>query len=233
MTIESIARGRERPGRIVLWLDDENAWRDRPESLRRLEKRGLEIRLTENFGPHTKYYPALDDLSIDDLLVTADDDMLYPVSWLRGLVRANRSEPQLIHCHRAHLVTFDEPGSLTPYEEWDECWTRKGSIAVFATGVSGVIYPRTMIDLLRAGERRFLTSAPKADDVYLHSVAASNGIRVKQTKTAPEHYAMLPDSQGQGLYHDNVKAAGNDDQIRASYSPDLLLKIKRARGEIG
>jgi hypothetical protein len=233
LTIESIARGRERPGRIVLWLDDESAWENRPAALRRLEKRGLEIRLTDNLGPHTKYYPALGDLAPDALLVTADDDMFYPVSWLQGLVRAHRRDPELIHCHRAHLVTFDAPGSLRPYEKWDECWTSESSIAVFATGVSGVIYPRAMIDLLQAGGTGFLGSAPKADDVYLHSVAASNGIRVKQIKTAPEHYAMLPDSQDQGLYHDNVKASGNDAQITASYSTDLLHEIEKARSYIG
>ena len=53
----------------------------RPESLRRLERRGLEVRLTQNYGPHTKYYPSLADAIADGLpLVTADDDILYPAA---------------------------------------------------------------------------------------------------------------------------------------------------------
>ena len=229
LTIESIVSGTAKPGRLVLWLDDETAWRDRPADLRRLEERGVEVKLTTNYGPHTKYYPALDDLTPDQVLVTADDDMLYPRSWLKELLTAHRQEPHLVHCHRAHLVTFTSSDDLKPYEHWDECWTRRSSIANFATGVSGVIYPMAMVDLLRAGGTRFLSTAPKADDVYLHAVAASHGIGVRQVRRAPEHYAMLPESQAQGLYHENVKASGNDSQIMASYSPDLLDRLRKAR----
>src|SRR5574342_24675 len=60
LTLESIGRGKTRPRRLVLWLDDPNRFSSLPDSLRRLEKRGLEIRLCENFGPHTKYYPYLE-----------------------------------------------------------------------------------------------------------------------------------------------------------------------------
>ena len=232
LTIESIIRGTARPGRLVLWLDDETAWRDRPDALRRLEARGVEVKLARNYGPHTKYYPALDELTSDQVLVTADDDMLYPQSWLKELVMAHHREPHLVHCHRAHLVTFKGSGDLEPYEHWDECWSRRSSIANFATGVSGVAYPTIMVDLLRAGGTRFLSTAPRADDVYLHAMAASHGIRVRQIRKAPQHYAMLPESQAQGLYHENVKAAGNDSQIVASYSPDLLVHVRKARGSI-
>jgi hypothetical protein len=229
LTIETIARGTAKPGRLVLWLDDEAAWRDRPDALRRLEARGVEVKLTRNLGPHTKYYPALAELAPDEVLVTADDDMIYPRSWLRELLAAHDRQPDLVHCHRAHVVTFAGDDSLAPYERWDECWTRESSIANFATGVSGVIYPKRMIELLRVGGTEFLSTAPKADDVYLHAVAASNGVRVRQIRRSPEHYAMLPESQGQGLYHDNVKGAGNDGQISASYPDDLLHELRSAR----
>jgi hypothetical protein len=229
LTIETIVGGNAKPGRLVLWLDDEAAWRDRPIALRRLEARGVEVRLTTNYGPHTKYYPALDELTPDQILVTADDDMLYPRSWLSELLRAHREEPDLVHCHRAHLVTFSGPDSLLPYDRWDECWTRHSSIANFATGVSGVVYPTRMVELLRAGGTTFLSTAPRADDVYLHAVAASHGIRVRQVRRSPEHYAMLPESQGQGLYHDNVKGTGNDSQIRATYGDRLLCELREAR----
>ncbi len=57
--IESIAAGTARPRRLVLWLDDPTRFAARPAALRRLERRGLEVRLTENLGPHTKYFPSL------------------------------------------------------------------------------------------------------------------------------------------------------------------------------
>ena len=81
--IESIAAGRTRPQRLILWLDDPLQYDHRPAALRRLEARGLEIRLTENWGSHKKYFPALSIALGDDLAIaTADDDTLYPRSWL-------------------------------------------------------------------------------------------------------------------------------------------------------
>ena len=48
LTVESIASGSVRPGRLVLWLDDAARFASLPASLRRLVRRGLEVRLTED-----------------------------------------------------------------------------------------------------------------------------------------------------------------------------------------
>ena len=58
-TIESIANGSQLPSRLTLWVEKE--WLDKglPDSLQRLQKRGLEIKETENLGPHKKYFPEI------------------------------------------------------------------------------------------------------------------------------------------------------------------------------
>ena len=56
-TIESIGRGSVKPIRIILWLDEHDILNCLPSSLERLKKRGLEVLISKNYGPHTKYYP--------------------------------------------------------------------------------------------------------------------------------------------------------------------------------
>lgn len=227
-TLETIARGRVRPARIILWLDDADRFENLPASLRRLEARGLEVKLTENLGPHTKYFPALTEVGPGMSLVTADDDILYPRTWLDDLLKAARTYPALVNCHRAKVVRTTEHGVL-PYREWDECWGHGEHAAVFATGVSGVIYPQAMVDALRERGLAFRAKSPRADDVWLHAVAVEEGIYVRQVGVASVHYAVTPATQHLGLMHQNVHQSENDNQILATYTPEMIAEITEAR----
>ena len=89
LAIESIARGDTKPSRLILWLDDAALFANLPRPLLRLEHRGLEIRLCKNYGPHKKYYPYVESQKAFPYpLATADDDVIYPRSWLAGLLDA-------------------------------------------------------------------------------------------------------------------------------------------------
>ena len=91
LTIESIGRGELRPSRIILWLDEAATFSNLPPALRRLQKRGLEVKLCKNYGPHTKYYPYVEsEKAMTQPMVTADDDILYLPFWLKKLVEAFR-----------------------------------------------------------------------------------------------------------------------------------------------
>ena len=76
-TIETIGAGTVKPRRLILWLDDRDAYLDPPATLKRLQARGLEIRHCRDYGPHKKYFPYLNEILPDEparTLVTADDD---------------------------------------------------------------------------------------------------------------------------------------------------------------
>lgn len=55
--IESIARGPLRPRRMILWVSDDGFDVAAYPMLARLEKRGLEILRSADFGPHKKSHP--------------------------------------------------------------------------------------------------------------------------------------------------------------------------------
>lgn len=230
LTIESIGRGEVLPSRIVLWLDDEAMFRNPPVAIRRLQKRGLEVKLCRNYGPHEKYYPYVASQEVFRLpLVTADDDVLYPRSWLKGLIEAFRVHKDCVNCYRARVIEMDENG-LSPYTRWKMCATTEQSFRHFATGVSGVIYPPRFLSALKRAGWGFEKCCPKADDLWLHVQALRAGYEVRQVGQRALHFYMIPGTQGMALARQNFPdGGGNDKQARATYTEsDIeLLQVEQ------
>lgn len=219
VAIESIARGSSRPERLILWLDDPTAFASLPEALQRLQRRGLEVRLTENLGPHTKYFPYVHMMASHELpMVTADDDIIYPRRWLRELHAAHVLHPEDVNCFWASEIKVDRD-QLAGYLSWPNCRDTQASFAHFALGVSGVIYPPAMLTELARRGTAFRASSPSADDVWLHWVALRSGVRVRQLGPVPRHFPIIPGSQETALMQtNNIAGAGNDAWIRGLYT---------------
>jgi hypothetical protein len=229
--VESIAAGRARPRRLILWLDDAARYQTRPAALRRLEARGLEILLTTDWGPHKKYFPALPIASAASLpLVTADDDILYPRFWLSRLWAAAQRAPDIIHCYRAHVVLTDGD-RIAPYAAWLRRRDTLASVANFATSGSGVYYPSAMVQALLSRGTGFTERAPRADDIWLNWVALRSGIPIRQLATMPRDFRSLPGTQLQALVQENVAGGGNDRLIASLYDSDDVETLSRALTE--
>jgi hypothetical protein len=222
--IESIALGHRKPSRMVLWLDDD-AYADRPQTLRRLESRGLEIYPSENLGPHKKYYPYIDRTRAFQIpLVTADDDVLYPRDWLQQLIEAHAADPSAIHCHRAHRIGV-RGGRLLPYLTWDPCTSTSPSHLNFVTGVSGVIYPPRFLEHLKRQGKAFAQCCPASDDIWLTVNALRAGFKVAQLKDTAVHFETIPGSQVQTLSASNVEGGGNQRQLLQTFCDSDLSML--------
>lgn len=228
LTLESIARGQVRPSRIILWLDDQRAYDSRPEGLRRLERRGVEVKMSENLGPHTKYFPYVrSEPDLDRPLVTADDDILYPRRWLRTLLEAHRARPTEVHCYRASRVIVAD-GKIQPYASWPWCKDTTASVTHFATGVSGVIYPPHLQRDLAERGTAFTEVCPAADDIWLHWVALRSGTPISQVGRTPVHFPVIRGTQDTGLVVSNVHGGGNDTWVQALYEPSDVAALQAA-----
>ncbi len=228
LTIESIAAGQVRPRRLILWVDDESTATDPPEELRRLRDRGLEVRATRDLGPYKKFYPTLALREPGESLVTADDDVLYPDWWLKRLVAAHRTAPDAVHCYRAREFTF-EGAAMTSYSTWPLCYSTRPGLHHFPTGVSGVLYPPHVLDALTAAGEAFLKTAPRSDDVWLHFTSVSSGASIHQLSRLPRHFPEIPGSQKVSLFATNLRQGGNDPQLQATYTPEVLELIRQSR----
>lgn len=227
LAIESIARGSVLPTRIILWIDDRALLAKPPRALRRLERRGLELRAASDDGPHKKYLPYA--ISIDEHempLVTADDDTIYPAWWLEGLWCGWSNAPDNVHCHRARRLVFEEDGSLAPYLSWPNATSTTPRAGNLAVGGGGVIYPPSMLDELGRRGRSWSRELDRVDDIYLHTVALALGIRVAQLASAAQDFPVLLSSQSMGLWHHNIGGGNNDRAISLAYSADQLTLLR-------
>lgn len=217
-TIQSIVAGKFRPKRLILWLDGEpNPGAITPQ-LMRLQRRGLEIKYVEDFGPHKKYYPYVREFAEDGIpLVTADDDVIYSKDWLAGLLAAHIAAPTVINCYVARKVVLQNK-KFSPYLQWEYVHLCEPSFKNFAIGFAGIIYPAKFLLDLRAAGTGFIEKCPRADDIWLHSLAIRNGYKIAQIAENPDHPESVPSTQDVALANTNQLGGGNDAQIRTSYS---------------
>jgi hypothetical protein len=224
--LESIAAGSSKPSRVILWLTDEESCFNPPETLQRLKLRGLEIRHSEELGPHTKYYAYIDsDSDLAAPLVTADDDTLYPRDWMKLLIEAYETDASAIHCFRAHRIRMSD-GRFTPYKDWLPCEGRQPSHLNFITGVSGAIYPPGYLKFLKQQGKAFTQSCPYGDDIWLSVNALRGGFKVAQVGDKQRLFPTIPGSQKRRLYDINVVSGLNQAQLRMTYSEADLLALR-------
>lgn len=227
LAIESIARGSVLPRRLTLWLDTEP--RRLPWRLRRLQRRGLEVLFTESgLGVHTKYWPYLTTQVITGPLVTGDDDIVYPPTWLEVLREQHRIAPGCVISYRSHLIEMTSPDVFAPYTSWPPCDSAEPSYAHFATSVSGQLIPPTLQVAIRDDGPGFLELSPTADDIWLHRAAVLHGFPTKQITAGHQHWWFIPGSQTTGLNAVNVFDGGNDRQMAAAHTSETRSRIWQA-----
>jgi hypothetical protein len=221
LAIESIARGGMLPAALTLWVDPgAGDCALRIPRLRRQVERGLRIReSSQALGPHTKYFPHLSRDGARRLLVTADDDVLYPRNWLSDLWKAHQATPDNVVCHRAHRFSVRE-GRVLPYRHWPPVDDIRPHPTVFPTGVNGVLYPEMVQGAILDAGLEFLRYAPTADDVWLHFVTISRGFSARQVANENRLFPAVPLSQRSSLVLDNLGRSGNDAQIDALYGAE-------------
>jgi len=223
LAIESIARGEARPSRLILWIDEIDLFKNLPATIRRLQKRGLEVRLCENYGPHKKYYPYVESQDSFDLpLVTADDDILYPRYWLRKLVDANRKYPGTVNCYFAGTIEFDKRSGRMDVK-WISCHSTDPSSLYHPLGGAGVIYPPPYLMALKRAGTAFMSCCPTQDDVWHHVMALRAGLKVRQIVPLPPYFSFqsIPGTLGTAL-----KGGGEDWQVAATYTESDIRLLR-------
>jgi DNA-binding transcriptional LysR family regulator len=89
-TIQSLLAQRPAPDLVVLYLaESQFPGKKLPPALTRLakESNNFEIRWTQDTRSYKKLIPALRDFP-DDIIITADDDVIYPTDWFARLIAA-------------------------------------------------------------------------------------------------------------------------------------------------
>ena len=167
------------------------------------------MRFVQNSGPYRKILPWLADHSGSDrLVVTADDDTIYPQGWLAALLGAWR--PGHVVAHSAHPMVVRN-GRLAPYGQWFKAPLVSPAMHVLPIGKDGVLYrasdfPPDVLDLGAA-----LKIAPTGDDLWLRWHLARMGVSVVTVGQG-----KLPEvGGGPSLWGSFNRGGGNDATIAA------------------
>lgn len=174
--------------------DEGVPYKNLPGFIRKKEKKGdLRIVYTENIGPYTKLiFPLKENYSRDCVIVTADDDAVYPYDWLEALYSGYASTPQKIAAHRCRMMWF-QGWDLAPYKKWPLVSPENQGrlraefqtairdpfrdLFIFPTGMGGVLYsPRFFSELVF--DKIFLKLSPFNDDIWFKFMTLINGVQV-------------------------------------------------------
>lgn len=220
LTIESLLRQTVKPNKIILWLDQSkySTYESIPVALHRQEERGLEIKLCEDVRSYTKLVPALLAYP-NDVIISADDDIIYPIDFVERLYRAYQKDSSKIYFYRGHYILFNEDGTPRSYLEWVAKGAKGCDIYNFPTGVSGIIYPPHCYHEDMTNKDLFLKLCPHADDVWFKAMTMLKGTLCEQIPTPHFDSLFIPldIDEASSLQNINVVNGGNDKQIKAVF----------------
>lgn len=217
MTAYTLLNQTVRPDHLILWLADSQfrSLEDLPYSLKRLKKYGLEIELCEDLKSHKKYYYALEKYP-NAILVTADDDIFYPPTWLEGLLEKHNRNPEAVCCNWAHRITLTD-GRINSYEDWEKCIENgadEASDYIVQIGYAGVLYPPGALDCRVLDKEKIIKLCLSADDLWLKAMTYMNGTKVICVNNCPTKLFGILSMQKSALYKVNVGQNLNDVAIR-------------------
>lgn len=218
LAIESLLHQTLKPNKIILWLDknkyiDENSI---PLALRQQTKRGLEIKLCNDVKSHTKLVPALINFP-EAIIITTDDDIIYPFDFVERLVRAYQKDQSKIYYYRGHQITLDDKNKCTPgkYINWVKKGGKGTSILNVPTGVLGILYPPHSLHPDVTKSEKFLRLCPTADDIWFKVMSLLNGVICEEIPTVhrENQFITLDIDETTSLQSQNVTGKKNDVQI--------------------
>ena len=234
--IESILNQTVRLDKIILYLADEQfPEHNLPGNIIELMRKRPEFEV--RWWPHDiksykKLVPALIEFP-DDLIVTFDDDILYPADIVERLIKKHREYPDAICGCRVKLVTMKN-GKIGPYREWHRYRTMRllltggyPKLRNMATTGGGTLFPPHSLHPEVIRDDIFMKLCPTTDDLWFWAMAVLNN-----TRTVPAgkyiKINMIQETQAEALANDNLRGKNlndsNTEKILKSY-PTIEFNI--------
>lgn len=212
-TISTLLNQTMKPKKVILWLAREQfPGQQLPENVLRLTKRGLEICYCDDLKSHKKYFETMKQYP-ENIIVTADDDILYPENHLEKLWKAHLEFPHEVICQWSHRITFDGQETFLPYNDWPDNGKEAPSFATLAVGCNGILYPQGALSKEAFCEDKLQEYALMADDLWLKCMEILAGVKtVNCNRTILVYYNVLS-TRKSGLWVNNTGQQKNNDKV--------------------
>lgn len=227
ITLDSIFSQSIRPYKVILWLsEDEFNIETIPIELKiRLSQyKNFDIGFCEDLKPHKKYYETMLRYGNHNI-ITADDDVFYPVDWLETLLELHKDYPYAIVCNNAHKMTILN-GAINCYEKWQFLTKETGpSLLLCPVGVGGVLYPPGTLHHDLYNKDLIKSTCLYADDLWLKTMGLLNRTKVVNSNKYSYTFLSIDGSKETALSNNNVIGGGNNLQLHN------IMKIYKSKIE--
>ncbi|MBR6186202.1 MAG: glycosyltransferase family 2 protein [Clostridia bacterium] len=214
LCIKSLVNQKMKADRIILWLGSDTGREDMEKLESKYSSYGVEIQKDpeNNFYSHKKYYYAMRSFP-KAIIVTADDDLIYPSDWLESLYQSYLANPDYISARRVHRITWDPQGKPMPYISWPgDVKAKEASHGLIATTGAGALFPPGCLKEEAFHHEVFMEKAKTADDLWIKIMAVLSGKKVVWAKNSMIMPTTINLHQQDELSNQNV-ADGKNDKI--------------------
>ena len=219
LCLETIFAQTFKPDKILIYLDKKY------EALP-FDTKNVEVRFVqEDLKSHNKYFYAMQQYP-QDIIVTFDDDVLYPHNILSKLVSSYERFPNAVSAGRAHQICFDSTGNIMPYNDWMREATiyNQPRFDLMANGVGGVLYPPNCMSESLFDKNMIKKLCLYGDDIWLKAMQLIKGTPVVLIKQPHQHPPIIAGTQENGLYKVNKLECRNDTYIKSVFGKFGLTK---------
>ena len=231
LAIKSLMLQSYKPDKIILWLANEQfPNRELPQNLTDLQQFGLEIRWCDDLYGHKKYFYCIHGQQPNEVIITFDDDILYPVDCIKRLVAKHKEFPNCLVCERAQArmgVTEDDINNPGRWKTISDVGCKSPSYSLNPSPGGGCLIPYKAFYKDAYDEKKIRELVYKNDDLWYMFMAAENGTKIIKTRKYHKTFTLINGSQSVQMATENVVGNKNVEVMNmlAQHYPKAYLRI--------
>ena len=209
LAIKSIMLQSVKPDRIILWLAEEQ-FPDKKltEKLTELQKRGLEICWINDLYGHKKYFYPVKNQEDNEVVITFDDDIIYPIDCIKRLIKVHKKHPNCLVCERGQTICYDKNGEIVAnpggWKTLSSMGVKKPTYSMNPSPGGGCLIPKGAFHDDAGNEEKIRKLAYKNDDLWYMFMCAANKTRMIKTRKYHRIFSVVTGSQEEQMANANV-----------------------------
>lgn len=209
--IKSLMTQSLKPDRIELWLSEKQfKGIELPASLLELQNYGLEIKYCEDLRGHKKYYEPIKNQKKNEIIITYDDDLIYPRDSISRLMKYHRKYPDSVICNRGFEIKFDEDGTIATKSKWtmhSKHGVKSPVKLLLISNGAGALFPYGSVSEKATDPALIRKYALGVDDLWISLMTFMNETTIVRTKYRNKPFTEYPESQKYALAKENQRRA--------------------------
>ena len=228
LAIKSLMLQTYKPDRIILWLAEEQfPTKELPKELTDLEKYGLEIIWMHDIYGHKKYFNPVKNQAENEVVITFDDDIIYPKNAIKRLIKKHKKFPNCLVCERGQVLdetVIDNPGK---WKTISSIGVKKPTYSINPSPGGGCLIPKDAFYVDATNEEKIRELAYKNDDLWYMFMCAQNKTKMVKTRKYHRTFTVVSGSQTEQMATENIIGNKNAEamkRLREAY-PEAWARI--------